>query len=121
MVSAAIHLHLWANGYRSITTVGPLFFVQGLLGIFLSLLVALVRRIFVALLGALFGLGTIVALLFASHGGLFGYKTTMNAPWAATALGVEVAAVALLCLGGALAVWAERSHVRHWRAKTWVR
>ena len=117
MASAAIHLHLWADGYRYIVTIGPLFFVQGLLGIFVSVLVALVRRVFVALLGALFSLGTIVGLLLASHGGLFGYRTTMSAPWASTALAVEIAAVALLCSGGALAVWAERSHVWRWRAQ----
>jgi len=117
LTSAAIHLHLWADGYRSIVTIGPLFFAQGVLGIFLGLLVALIRRIFVALVAALFALGTIVGLLLASHGGIFGYKTTMSAPWAQTTLEVEIAAVVLLCAGGAVAVWAERAHVRRWRSQ----
>jgi hypothetical protein len=115
--SAAIHLHLWADGYRSIATIGPLFFAQGVLGIFVALLVALIRRIFVALLAALFTLGTIVGLLLASHEGIFGYKTTMSAPWADTALVVEIAAVVLLCAGGSLAVWVERANVRRWRSQ----
>jgi hypothetical protein len=116
MASAAIHLHLWATGYRKIGTIGPLFFAQGALGILLSLLVALIRRIFVALLAALFAVGTILGLLLASHGGLFGYRTTMSAPFAKTSLVIEVAAVALLLLGGTLAVSAERAHVRRWRS-----
>jgi len=116
MASAVIHLHLWAAGYRHIGTIGPLFFAQAAFGILLSLLVALVRRIFIALLGALFALGTIVGLLLASHGGLFGYRTTMSVPWATTSLAIEVGAVVFLCLGGSLAVAAERAHVRRWRS-----
>jgi hypothetical protein len=116
LTSAAIHLHLWATGYRHVGTIGPLFFAQGALGIALSLLIALIRRAFVALIGALFLLGTIVGLLLASHGGLFGYRTTMSAPWAKTSLVIEAAALVLLCAGSALAVWAERAHVRYMRS-----
>jgi hypothetical protein len=116
MASAAIHLQLWANGYRSITTIGPLFFAQGAFGILISLLVALVRRVFVAFVGALYALATVIGLLFASHGGLFGYQTTMSVPWAKTSLIVELAAVALLCTGGGLAVMTERAHVQRWRS-----
>ncbi|MGA2529590.1 MAG: hypothetical protein ABSG36_10570 [Acidimicrobiales bacterium] len=116
LASAAIHLHLWATGYRHIGTIGPLFFAQGALGIALGILVALVRRPFIALITALFALGTVVGLLLASHGGLFGYRTTMHAPWATTALSIEVAAVVLLCLGSTLAVSAERTHARYMRS-----
>jgi urea transporter len=116
LASAAIHMHLWATGYRHIGTIGPLFFTQGALGIALGILVALVRRPFIALLAALFALGTIVGLLLASHRGLFGYRTTMKAPWATTALSIEVAAVVLLCLGSVLAVSTERAHARYMRS-----
>ena len=100
----------------SIGTIGPLFFTQGAVGIFLSILIALIRRIFISLLGALFGLGTIIGLLLASHGGLFGYSTTLNAPWAKTSLGIEAASVIALVAGGLLAVVEERAHVRRWRS-----
>jgi hypothetical protein len=116
IASAVIHLHLWATGYRHIGTIGPLFFTQGAVGIFLSILIALIRRIFVALLGALFELGTMLGLLLASHGGLFGYQTTLSAPWAKTSLGVEAASMVALVAGGVLAVLAERAHVRRWRS-----
>jgi hypothetical protein len=116
LTSAIIHLHLWADGFRRISTIGQLFFAQGALGILLSILIALIRRIFIALLGALFATGTIIGLLLASHGGIFGYRTTLSAPWAKTSLGVEAAAVVLLVGGGCLAVAAERAHIRRWRA-----
>jgi len=116
IASAIIHLHLWATGYRHIGTIGPLFFTQGAVGIFLSILIALIRRIFVALLGALFELGTMLGLLLASHGGLFGYQTTLSAPWAKTSLTIEAASMVALVAGGVLAVLAERAHVRRWRS-----
>jgi hypothetical protein len=70
----------------------------------------------VALLGALFDLGTMLGLLLASHGGLFGYQTTLSAPWAKTSLGIEAASMVALLAGGVLAVLAERAHVRRWRS-----
>lgn len=116
MASAVIHLHLWASGYRNIRTIGPLFFVQGVFGIVLSISIALIRRISIVWLGALYAGGTVVALLVAVQHGLFGYRTTMNAAWAATSLVIELSSVVLLFTGGGLAVWAERIHVRRWRA-----
>ncbi len=115
MASAIIHLHLWAGGYRNISTIGPLFFVQGVFGIMLALAIAIIRRISVAMLGALYAAGTIAALYAAVHIGLFGYRTTMNADWATTSVIIELIAVVLLAAGGGLAVWAERAHVRRWR------
>ncbi len=116
LTSAAIHLHLWANGYRYKSTIGPLFFAQGAVGILLSVVIALVRRVFVAVLGALFALGTIAALLVSVHVGLFGYYSHMNAPWAKTSIVVEVAAAVVLLIGGSIAVSVERAHIRRWRA-----
>jgi len=116
VTSAAIHLHLWANGYRYKTTIGPLFFAQGVLGVLLSLAIALVRRVSVAVIGALFAAGTIAALLMSVHVGLFGYRSYMNAPWAKTTVIIEAAAAVVLLIGGSLAVWVERAHIRRWRS-----
>jgi len=116
VTSAAIHLHLWANGYRYKTTIGPLFFAQGVLGVLLSLAIALVRRVSVAVIGALFAAGTIAALLVSVHVGLFGYRSYMNAPWAKTTVIIEAAAAVVLLIGGSLAVWVERAHIRWWRS-----
>src|SRR5580700_3836087 len=34
--SGAIHLQLWAMGYRTIPTIGPLFLLQGIAGVLLA-------------------------------------------------------------------------------------
>ena len=116
LMSAAIHLHLWANGYRYKATIGPLFFAQGVAGVLLGLTVGLVRRVSVAVIGALFAAGTIAALLVSVHVGLFGYWSDLNAPWAKTSIVIEAAAAFVLLLGGALAVLVERAHIRRWRS-----
>ncbi|HEV3452123.1 MAG TPA: hypothetical protein VG869_13105, partial [Acidimicrobiia bacterium] len=36
--SALIHLYLWADGYRQVTTIGPLFLAQGVVGLALAVL-----------------------------------------------------------------------------------
>ncbi len=116
ITSAAIHFHLWANGYRYKATIGPLFFVQGFFGVLLSLAIGLIRRVFVAVLGAVYATGTIAALLVSVHGGLFGYHSYMSAPWAETSVVIEAAAAVVLLMGGGLAVWVERAHIRRWRS-----
>jgi hypothetical protein len=116
LASAAIHLHLWADGYRYKATIGPLFFAQGVAGVLLSLAIALVRRVSVAVLGALFAAGTIAALLVSVHTGLFGYRSSINAPWAMTTVVIEATAAVVLLVGGGLAVMVERAHIRRWRS-----
>jgi hypothetical protein len=37
--TGAIHLHLWATGYRTIPTIGPLFLFQGIAGAALAVAV----------------------------------------------------------------------------------
>ena len=69
LVSGIIHLHLWASGYRNIPKIGPLFLVQGVFGIILFVAVSLIRRVFIAVLGALFAAGTIAGLLVSVHFG----------------------------------------------------
>src|SRR5271169_1787459 len=99
--SAWIHLYLWADGYRRVPTIGPLFLTQGILGLVLAVaLVALPRRV-VAALGTTFLLASIGALLVSATVGLFGFMDTLDAPWATTSLLVEAAGAALL-LGGAV-------------------
>src|SRR5580698_4973526 len=58
IASGLIHLHLWATGYRHISTIGPLFLLQGIAGIALALVVAVSRQLLAMVAGALFALGT---------------------------------------------------------------
>jgi len=112
LASAIIHLHLWASGYRTIKTIGPLFLVQGICGIVLFVSVGLIRRVFIGILGALFAAGTITGLELSVHRGLFGYRTTMSAPWVTTSLIIEGAAVLLLCIASVLVFREERADLR---------
>jgi hypothetical protein len=112
LVSAIIHLHLWAAGYRNIRTIGPLFLVQGVAGIVTAVAVAVIRRVFIAVLAALFAGGTLAGLLVSVHVSLFGYRETMSAPWATTSLIIEAAAAGVLLIGGALVLRRERAGVR---------
>jgi|SRR5271166_2484187 len=112
LVSGIIHLHLWASGYKNIKTIGPLFLVQGIAAIVLFVAISLIRRVFIAVLGALFAAGTIAGLLLSVHVGLFGYRELMSAPWATTSIVIESAAVVLLLVGAALVFLGERKDTR---------
>jgi hypothetical protein len=96
IVSAAIHLHLWSDGYDQIPTIGPVFLLQGIAGIVMALLVAFSRHFLVARAGALFAAGTIGGLLVSVEIGLFGFQDSLSAPYATMSLVVEAAAFGVL-------------------------
>lgn len=96
---AAIHLHLWADGYNSIGTIGELFLINGIVGGLLAvgLLVTAVRYLWtVAAFSALFTAGTLGALVLSLTAGLFGFQEFIDAPWVSTAIAVESAGIAVL-------------------------
>lgn len=101
--SGAIHLQLWAMGYRAIPTIGPLFLLQGIAGVVLALLLLLWRRLLVVVAGAGFMIATIGGLLVSVQFGLFGFMDTLAAPYAGLSLVLESAgAVVLAVVGTAL-------------------
>jgi hypothetical protein len=100
--SALIHLDLWADGYRHVPTIGPLFMVQGIVGLLLAVALVAAPRSAVAVLGAGFLLASVAALLISAHGGLFGFMDTLDAPWATTSLAVEAFGAVVLIGGAAL-------------------
>jgi hypothetical protein len=66
MLSAVVHLELWATGMRSVDIVGPAFLLNGIGGIVLGILV-LVWRHWLPLLGAIgFGVATLGAFILAT-------------------------------------------------------
>jgi hypothetical protein len=103
--SAAIHYHLWDDGYRSIATIGPLFLLQFIAGLVIGVGVVVVRRLWAALLAIGFALSTLAGFLLSVTHGLFGFQETWLAPFAQQAFALEIAAVvvlglaAVLCLG----------------------
>jgi hypothetical protein len=102
--SSAIHLHLWWDGYRSIPTIGPLFLVQGIVGIALAVGVVVLRRPCALAGGALFALGTMGGLLASVNVGLFGFRDSLSAPWAVESLALEAVAAGALAVAAAMVV-----------------
>jgi len=117
--SGYIHLYLWGRQpypYRSIPTIGPLFLLQGIVGILLGVLVVVTRRLFAVLLAAGFMVVSIAALVIDVQVGMFGFQDSWQAPYATGTLRYEiVGAVLLLIAAGALA-WPAVAG-RSWRGR----
>jgi hypothetical protein len=108
--SGAIHLQLWAMGYRTIPTIGPLFLLQGIAGVLLAVLLLLWRRLIVVVAGAGFMVATVGGLLVSVKFGLFGFMDTFAAPYAGVSLMLEGAGAVVLAVVGILLVrWHGRS------------
>jgi hypothetical protein len=103
LLSAAVHLQLWAEGLGSGTAIGPLFVLNAVGGLAIGL-GALVWRHWLPVLGMLaFGAATLAAFWLSVTVGLFGFRETTDG---VPQLLCEVAeAVAIVC---ALAVFALR-------------
>jgi hypothetical protein len=101
--SGLVHLYLWADGYRNVATIGPLFLAQGLAGLVLAVILVAYPRTFTAGLGATYLLASVTALTLSATRGFLGVMDTLDAPWATPALLVESAGALVLILGGALA------------------
>jgi hypothetical protein len=110
-----IHFHLWQDlGYRHIPTIGPLFLLQSIAGLIVGVLLVIVRRAWIALVGAGFAVATMVGFLISVESGLFGFNDSWSAPFAHQAFVIEIAAVVCasiaggLCLVGATSMTAQR-------------
>ncbi len=98
---AAIHIYLWLDGYRTIDVIGPAFLLQSVIAIGGAVLVLIApwRLLPVAtLLGALFALGSLGALLMTTFVGMFGFQESTSADWWWETVWVEVGAFLVLGL-----------------------
>ena len=102
--SGAIHLQLWAMGYRRIPTIGPLFLLQGIAGVLLAVVLLLWRRLLVVVAGAGFMVATIGGLLVSVKFGLFGFRDTFAAPYAGLSVVLESAGAVVLGVVGVVLV-----------------
>jgi len=82
IISAIIHLYLWASGYRSITVIGPLFLAQGVVSVPFAVALGVLGRLGLLAAGAALMAGTAVGLLLSAQIGLFGFKDSLAAPYA---------------------------------------
>lgn len=55
--TSAIHLDVWAGGYRNIPTIGPLFLFQGIAGAAVALALLGYRRLITVVAAAVLGVG----------------------------------------------------------------
>ena len=98
--SGVIHLQLWATGYRTIPTIGPLFLLQGIAGVLLAVVLLLWRRLLLVVAGAGFLVATIGGLLVSVKFGLFGFMDTLAAPYAGLSVVLESAGAVVLGIVG---------------------
>ena len=114
LVSAAVHLVLWIDGYRDIEVIGPAFLVNAVAGTVIAALLMTWRHWLPAFLVAGFGASTLGAFVVSATVGLFGVHESWSGGWVLTAAASE----AVCILGGLLLLreeWAaraasERSH-----------
>ena len=101
---AAIHRHLWTEGYRDIPAVGPLFLADAVRGFVLAAVLMVWPRPLAGLLEAGSMISTLGGLIIRLNFGLFGFRESSGASFVTKATMLEaVGAVALLAWAGA--VW----------------
>jgi hypothetical protein len=102
VASGLIHLHLWDIAYRHVATLGPLFLLQAISAIVLAVAVLATRHILAVAAGLALAAGTIVGFILARTVGIFGFKLTFSSGLANTVLIIEIVAVVMLALTGAM-------------------
>ena len=107
--SSAIHLHLWASGYKHIATVGPLFLLQGIGSIPFALALLGLRRVVLMVAGAALLVATAFGLLLSSWVALFGYQESLAVPYAGMSLVIEFGGAAVLLAAAALVLTGRRA------------
>jgi hypothetical protein len=120
LVSAAVHLKVWVDGYRHLDVIGPLFMLNVVAGVVIAVILVAWRHWVPLLLAAGFGGTTLLAFIVAATVGLFG----VHEIWVSTTgITAGVAEIVALVTG----LWAlqreypwraegglgERLHVRH--------
>jgi hypothetical protein len=94
LLSASVHLQIWAQGMKTVPIVGEAFMANAIGGLVLGLLVLTWRRNPLPLLGAVaFGVATLGAYLTSVTVGLFGVKEEQGGVIQTLAAAAEVAAV----------------------------
>jgi hypothetical protein len=112
ILSAIIHLRLWAQGYSSISVIGPLFLAQGVVSIPFAVAIGVFRRLGLLAAGAGLMAATAVALVLSAQVGLFGFKDSLAAPYAGMSLVSEIAGAVVLLAATAVVVAAWPSPAR---------
>ena len=93
LVSAAVHLYLWADGMKSVDVVGPAFLLNAVGGAVIAVMLVAWRHWVPAFLAVGFGFSTLTAFVISATVGLFGVEESWTG-WAVwTAAVSEVVAI----------------------------
>jgi hypothetical protein len=94
LVSAAVHLRLWFDGFRSIHMVGPAFMLNAVAGLVIAVLLVVWRRHWLPPLLALgFGVATLGAFVTSATVGLYGVHEMWTGFYVLAAAVSEVVAI----------------------------
>ena len=99
LVSAAVHLKLWFDGYRDIDVIGPSFMLNAVAGVVIAALLVLWRHWIPLFLALGFGASTLGAFVISATVGLFGVHEAWTGGAVLTAAVSEVVAI-LAALAG---------------------
>lgn len=108
LVSAAVHLWLWFDGFRVLDVIGPAFMVNAVAGVVIAVALVVWRHWLPLLAAVGFGAATFGAFLVSTTVGLFGVREPFFALWPMVANTSEVVAVVV----GVVALLRERRAVR---------
>lgn len=93
LVSAAVHLKLWLDGFRDISVIGPAFLLNAVGGLVIAVLLVTWRHWIPLVLALGFGISTLGAYLISATVGLFGVHEVWTGVWVVTAEVSEVVAI----------------------------
>ncbi len=93
LLSAVVHLELWAEGFNQLAVVGPAFLLNAIGGFVIGLAVLVWRHWIPVLLAVGFGLATLAAFVVSVTVGLFGLHEVLYGVPQTTAGIAEIAAV----------------------------
>jgi len=107
VVSAAVHLILFFDGYRDIDVIGPAFLTNAVAGVAVAVLLLRWRHWIPEVLVVGFGASTLGAFVLSATVGLFGVHERWSGAWVLTAAVAEV-----VCIAGGLALLSSQPMLR---------
>jgi hypothetical protein len=99
LVSAAVHLRLWFEGFRDLSVIGPSFLLNAVAGLVIAVALLAWRHWLPWFLAAGFGAATLAAFTVSATVGLFGVHEQWTGGAQLTAAASELVALVLGLLG----------------------